>query len=205
MNGFLARGMRSFLTSQQRSSARTFSSSVKFASGAEPGKEYVIQPKTGKDTATSTIIWLHGLGDTGQGWSDVARLYQPALPTTRFRFPSAPSQPVTLNNGMAMPSWFDIKSIESGSRSFCEDTLAEAVLLINAYVEEEKKAGVFPDKIVVIGFSQGGTVALEYALSNHSNQPLAGVVAMSTWAPDRSDRKTDDICVFFHNFIIVNL
>ena len=184
------------IMSSAKSNHRTFSTRpVKFSSGASPGHEWKIEPTTGPESATSTIIWLHGLGDTGQGWSDVARTYQRHLPTTRFRFPTAPTQPITLNHGMRMPSWFDIKSVENESRAFCEDTLEEAVSLLNFYVEEEKSLGVCANKIVVVGFSQGGTVALEYGLSNHTNQPLAGVVALSTWAPDRSDRGGDSISV----------
>ena len=49
-----------------------------------------------------------------------------SLPNTRFVLPTAPVQPVTLNGGMAMPSWYDIAGLEASlcwkcvdSRRFC--------------------------------------------------------------------------------------
>ena len=36
-------------------------------------------------------------------------------PDLNFIFPNAPNQPVSLNMGMRMPSWFDIKGLELSS------------------------------------------------------------------------------------------
>jgi predicted esterase len=54
---------------------------------------------------TATVIFCHGLGDTGNGWSDVGIQLSPALPNVKFIFPHAPHKRVTLNGGMAMPAW----------------------------------------------------------------------------------------------------
>jgi lysophospholipase-2 len=54
---------------------------------------------------TASVIFLHGLGDTGAGWADVAPQFQAALPHVRFIFPNAPRRPITLNWGMQMPGW----------------------------------------------------------------------------------------------------
>ena len=51
------------------------------------------------------MVLLHGLGDTAHGWAPVADMLAPRFPGTRFILPTAPSQPVTLNGGMVMPSW----------------------------------------------------------------------------------------------------
>ena len=34
------------------------------------------------------------------------------FPETSFIFPNAPNQPVTINFGMSMPSWYDIKTFD---------------------------------------------------------------------------------------------
>lgn len=40
-------------------------------------------------THTATLIMLHGLGDTGDGWADVAKQFKAALPHVKFIFPTA--------------------------------------------------------------------------------------------------------------------
>jgi phospholipase/carboxylesterase len=55
------------------------------------------------------VILLHGLGDSGDGWAPVApHIARPDWPSVRFVFPHAPVQPVTINGGMRMRSWYDI-------------------------------------------------------------------------------------------------
>ena len=44
-----------------------------------------------RDKHTSTIIILHGLGDTGSGWYDFASEYESALPQAKWVFPNAPT------------------------------------------------------------------------------------------------------------------
>ena len=55
---------------------------------------------------------LHGLGDTGDGWSDIASDFQTGLPHVKFIFPTAPRRSITLNMGMKMTGWYDIASLE---------------------------------------------------------------------------------------------
>jgi predicted esterase len=57
-----------------------------------------------------SLIFLHGLGDQGYGWAESFAPFQ--RPGMKMIFPHAPSQPVSLNGGMRMPSWFDIYSLE---------------------------------------------------------------------------------------------
>ncbi|HEY3532307.1 MAG TPA: carboxylesterase, partial [Casimicrobiaceae bacterium] len=51
------------------------------------------------DTAPNpdaTVIWMHGLGDDGRGWSEVVpTLALPPQLAIRFLFPHAPIMPVT--------------------------------------------------------------------------------------------------------------
>lgn len=56
----------------------------------------------------ATLILLHGLGDSGHGWSSLAAPIQKAFPGTKCIFPHAPQQPVALNMGMVMPSWYNL-------------------------------------------------------------------------------------------------
>lgn len=74
-------------------------------------KTLIINPRSGVKP-TATLFFLHGLGDSSAGWQDVAEMLsqRPSLSHVRFVLPNAPIQPVTLNMGMPMPSWFDSRS-----------------------------------------------------------------------------------------------
>lgn len=70
----------------------------------------VVYPSKGQHT--STLFFLHGLGDSAQGgWSELVPEFQHAFPGLKVVLPNAPVQPVTLNGGMRMNSWHDIKSL----------------------------------------------------------------------------------------------
>ncbi len=53
----------------------------------------------------------------------------------------------------------------------------------------EKSRGIPSDRIVLAGFSQGGAIALHTAL-RHS-EPLAGVLALSTYLPLKSNLENE--------------
>ena len=74
-------------------------------------KTLLVNPPLGAPTAT--VFLLHGLGDSANGWVDVAYMLsrRPALQHVRFVLPTAPVQPVTVNMGMSMTSWFDSASL----------------------------------------------------------------------------------------------
>ncbi|GFR41398.1 hypothetical protein Agub_g2077 [Astrephomene gubernaculifera] len=129
---------------------------------------------------TSTFIMLHGLGDTGDGWSDIGYMFKQSLPGTKFIFPHAPRRPITLNYGMSMPGWYDIPSLEEIQRSEDAAGLRESQRYVEELVQKEIAAGVPSSKIVVGGFSQGGAVAF---MMLRSNTKLGGIVALSSYLP----------------------
>lgn len=50
----------------------------------------VVPPRAGK-SHDATVIMLHGLGDTSQGWLSIGHMLAPALPTVKWIFPTAPT------------------------------------------------------------------------------------------------------------------
>ena len=127
----------------------------------------------------AVVIWLHGLGDSGHGFAPIVpELNLPADAGIRFVFPHAPVQPVTINGGMAMNSWYDIKSMDPDNRAD-EDGVKESVLKVRQLLDAEIAKGVPPERIVIAGFSQGGVISLH--LSTRLEFKLAGVMAMSTY------------------------
>jgi phospholipase/carboxylesterase len=128
--------------------------------------------------ASASVIWLHGLGADGHDFVPIVP--ELGLPAVRFVFPHAPVRPVTLNMGMSMRAWYDIKTLTAEGRAD-ETGLRESVALLGRYIAAERAAGIPSQRIIVAGFSQGGAVALHGAL-RHA-EPLGGILALSCYLP----------------------
>jgi len=134
--------------------------------------------------ATATVIWLHGLGADGHDFVPIVPELELLPPlAVRFVFPHAPVRPVTINNGMRMRAWYDIKVPSAGGPEDEQGIRASAVLL-GQYIQRERDAGIAANRIVVAGFSQGGAIALHAALRHPER--LAGVMGLSTYLPLRA-------------------
>jgi len=130
------------------------------------------------------VIFLHGLGDSGEGWSsEFKQRLAKQRPDLSFIFPNAPSQPVTLNMGMRMPSWFDLKGLDENVPEDKEGVQKMADEVRNLIEETRVEHKLEAHQIVVGGFSQGGALAL-YTGMTHAEK-LGGIVALSTWLPLR--------------------
>uniref|UniRef100_A0A915HN52 palmitoyl-protein hydrolase n=1 Tax=Romanomermis culicivorax TaxID=13658 RepID=A0A915HN52_ROMCU len=127
---------------------------------------------------TATVIFMHGLGDTGHGWAPVFQ--QIRSPHVKYVLPTAPTMPVTLNMGMHMPSWFDIKGLSLNAPEDSEG-IKRATSKVHSLIEDEIKSGIPSNRVIIGGFSQGGGLALYSALT--FDKPLAGVLALSCWLP----------------------
>eukprot|EP01010_Urceolus_cornutus_P001027 NODE_1541_length_859_cov_279.520988_g1195_i0.p1 GENE.NODE_1541_length_859_cov_279.520988_g1195_i0~~NODE_1541_length_859_cov_279.520988_g1195_i0.p1 ORF type:complete len:259 (+),score=73.49 NODE_1541_length_859_cov_279.520988_g1195_i0:62-778(+) len=132
---------------------------------------------------TATLIWLHGLGDTGASWLELFRTQlADRLPHVKCIFPTAPVRPITINGGMAMNAWFDIFGMSPNSQ---EDSTAIRASAANLHklIRSEICETVPSERIVIGGFSQGAAIALYSALT--FSERLCGVAMMSGYVPDR--------------------
>ena len=128
-----------------------------------------------------SVIWLHGLGADGHDFQPIVpELGLPDSLGLRFVFPHAPVRPVTVNGGIPMRAWYDIKSFDRGGPQD-EAGIRESAAQLVRLVERERERGIEPGRIVVAGFSQGGAIAMHAAL--RYPQRLAGLMALSTWMP----------------------
>ena len=135
-----------------------------------------IEPKA---PATASVIWLHGLGADGHDFEPIVpELRLPETLPVRFVFPHAPSIPVTINGGMVMPAWFDIRGMDLDT-AIDETGLLESAAAARALIEREVERGIAPERIVLAGFSQGGAVVLHTALSYPKK--LAGLMVLSSF------------------------
>ena len=127
----------------------------------EKGGTIVVEPAAGG--ATATVILMHGLGDTADGWeSSATDFLGPALPHARFILPTAPTRPITVNGGMHMPGWYDIEALGADaarSRERAEGIVASRKR-ITSLIKAERDDGIPAHRIVLAGFSQGGAMSL---------------------------------------------
>jgi phospholipase/carboxylesterase len=137
-----------------------------------------LEPAT---AASASIIWLHGLGANGHDFEPIVpELRLPRELAIRFIFPHAPQIPVTVNHGYVMPAWYDI--LEFGTeRKFNAAQLLASAAAVHALIDREIERGIPADRIMLIGFSQGGAVNYQAGLTY--DKPLAGMIALSTYFP----------------------
>ncbi|XP_078428040.1 alpha/beta-Hydrolases superfamily protein [Wolffia australiana] len=167
--------------------------SASIASGARRtfdfGRTHVVRPK-GKHEAT--VVWLHGLGDNGQSWSQLLETLP--LPNIKWICPTAPTRPVSIFGGFPATAWFDVGDLSEEGPDDVEglDDSAAHVASLLATEPAEIKIGVG-------GFSMGAAAAL-YAATCHtmgkygngSPYPVnvRAAVGLSGWLPCSRSLKT---------------
>lgn len=140
----------------------------------------------------AAIIFLHGLGDSPDGWASLAE----ALPNLRpslaelditYVFPPANMIGITVNGGEKMPGWFDVYDWPIGVDAKDDPKgLAMSVKRVEKIVTQLKEEeGIDPSRVVLGGFSQGGAVAIMAAYNRRKQDaiPFAGCICMSGWLP----------------------
>jgi len=125
--------------------------------------------------ATSAVIWLHGLGASGNDF--LPMVPHLGLRSTRFIFPNAPEIPVTINGGMQMPAWYDILSMERTEARENADDIRATHVKIEELIEREVARGVPSENIVLAGFSQGAAMTLFTGM--RTRYRLAGLMVLS--------------------------
>ena len=127
----------------------------------------------------ASVIWMHGLGDDGKGWSEVVpALNLPQSLAVRFIFPHAPVIAVTINNSMRMRAWYDIRQANLSERADLEGVRTSQAH-VDALIAREVSRGIAARRVILAGFSQGGAIAL-YAGVRYAER-LGGVIGLSTY------------------------
>lgn len=131
------------------------------------------------------VVWLHGLGDSGAGWKGA---FGELARRLSFHHPDSPVQPVTIERGARMPSWFDIAVWPLGlSEPEGPQGIDESVQRVHGIIAEIESNGIPSHKILVGGFSQGGALSILAGLTYP--RKLAGVASISGWCAYRTGLK----------------
>ena len=125
------------------------------------------------------VIWLHGLTPKNHipdfknfieilGFNDI-----------EFILPNAPLIPITVNQGLVMHGWYDIKSFKFEEHDI--KGLHHSVNSIEKVIQDRLKKSNKNIKICLAGFSQGAAVSLFFALN--SLVKIDAVISLSGYLP----------------------
>jgi len=145
------------------------------------GPAALVVPAVKKHTAT--VIFAHGLGDSGAGWMPIAENWRRRgkFEHIKFIFPNAPSIPISVNSGMSMPGWYDITTFDDLQENAHDEVgiVRSRDYFSNLIKSEIKATGVPSSRMVLGGFSQGGAIALFTGIT--VKDKLAGIVGLSSY------------------------
>lgn len=116
------------------------------------------------------VVLLHGVGASAANFAGLAELISQRFPDLEIAVPDAPS---VFDRGPGR-QWFSISGVTEENRP----ARVEAALpqLVRFAEEELGRHDLTADRLILLGFSQGAIMALEYlAASNRA----AGVIALS--------------------------
>ncbi len=120
----------------------------------------------------SLVIFLHGYGSNGADLISLAPYWAEALPNTAFVSPNA-IEPVPMAPGGYQ--WFPISNLDP---LLMEQGAKAAAQSVDRFIDREmEKYGLTPERIALVGFSQGTMMALQVGLRRE--QQLAGIVGFS--------------------------
>jgi len=125
-----------------------------------------------KAAARQLVVLCHGVGADGHDLIDLAPTWSKALPDALFVAPDAPEP---YDQGPMGRQWF---SLQDRTPAVLDAAARRAAPLLLAYIDAElAQAGLAPDAVAMMGFSQGAMMALHAGLRRHT--PPCGILAYS--------------------------
>ena len=139
--------------------------------------------RKGPKDAEAAVIFVHGYGADGRDLLGLAQPLAPHLPGTAFYAPDAPEP--CMGNPMGR-QWFPIPWLDGSTEAAAETSMARSVADLDAFVDKVlADEGLAPDRLVLLGFSQGTMMSLHVA--PRRTEPVNCVVGFSgrLLGPDR--------------------
>lgn len=118
------------------------------------------------------VVMLHGVGADGNDLIGIAPMWAQLLPTVAFVAPNGPAPCDMAPYGY---QWFSLQDRGPAAMLAGVQTAAP---IVNAFLDRElERHGLGPDKLAVVGFSQGTMTALYTAPRRPA--PVAGILGYS--------------------------
>ena len=131
---------------------------------------YTHGPFSGGQTK-SLVILLHGYGSNGEDLISLAPYWERDLPDTVFVSPDAPF-------GCEIGFGYQWFSLQSWAPLAMLSAAEKTGSILNHFIDEQmKEFSVTPDKVALVGFSQGTMMSLFVA--PRRKEPIAGVLGFS--------------------------
>jgi phospholipase/carboxylesterase len=125
--------------------------------------------------AQGAVVFVHGYGADGADLLGLAGPLGAHLPGVAFHAPDAPESCAGNPFGR---QWFPIPWLDGSAESAAEAGLRASATDLDAFLDGVLEAeGIGPERLALVGFSQGSMMALHVAPRRPA--PLAGVVAFS--------------------------
>lgn len=113
-----------------------------------------------EDRPESLFIVLHGFGDTAEGMLGLAGALSEAFPKAAVLIPQG-FQPSPYPGGR---QWFPLEGVNDDTRP---ERVAEVMPQLAAYIREQQdRFGILNPDTALVGFSQGGIMALELSVAH---------------------------------------
>lgn len=128
-----------------------------------------------------SVIALHGLALRDE---EIEQVVPPVLeyagsPGIRWLFPRAPRRNVTILGGCSARAWYDVSTCD---RSLMDEAgIEEATEVICSAVRAERDRDPLRRRVILMGFSQGGALALNAGLRLQGE--VDGIIALATAIP----------------------
>ncbi len=130
---------------------------------------------TSGGAAKTAVIFVHGYGADGGDLLGLADPLGPHLPDTVFFAPDAPERCSANPFGY---QWFPIPWLDGSSEEQALAGLAAAAADLDAFIDKVlADEGLSPDRLALVGFSQGTMMSLHVAPRRAA--PIAGLVGFS--------------------------
>ncbi|SNT68739.1 alpha/beta hydrolase [Paracoccus seriniphilus] len=131
--------------------------------------------RKGPEKADAVVVFLHGYGADGADLLGLADPLAPHLPGTAFHAPDAPEKSV--NNPFGY-QWFPIPWLDGSDEAEASAAMGRSIEALNVYLDKIlADEGLTPDRMVVIGFSQGTMMALH--VLPRRDKAVAGIIGFS--------------------------
>lgn len=131
--------------------------------------------RKGPEKAGALVVFLHGYGADGADLLGLADVLAPHLPDVAFVAPDAPERCAGAGFGF---QWFPIPRMDGSSQEAMDAGLDASSKDLNAFLDARLAAeGLGPDRLVLVGFSQGAMMSMHVA--PRRTEAIAGIVAIS--------------------------
>ena len=173
---FLTKKLKTKKKKKMFSCIRNFFYPSTYLEETRDNDDIILTPKNIEPT--SILIFLHGLGDTGDGYIATFNSSEKPIPESmKVILPTAPLSPVTLYNDQEMRSWFNVKNYKNEEDISKEEFQNNSKRINDIINREVKNVNGDYKKIFIGGFSQGACIALNVGLN--FEKELGGIIVFS--------------------------